>query len=96
MDGGVSPAINGAILKVNGGATVQFNPGSLDISYALCELNENMKQPIGGTSTSTWLTENIQLYSTTAYIGIHFKVNSGEMTDEIRSQLLSTISIVDR
>ena len=94
MDGGVSPSINGAILKVNGGSTVNFNSGALDISYAMCEFNENMNQPIGGASPSTWLTESTTLKDTTAYIGIHFKVNSGEMTDQIRSQLLSTISIV--
>ena len=94
MEGGVSPAINGAILKVNGGSTVNFNPGALDISYAMCEFNANMNQPIGGASPSTWLTESTTLKDTTAYIGIHFKVNSGEMTEAIRNQLLSTISIV--
>lgn len=94
MDGGYSPAINGAILKVNGEDIVDFNPGALDISYALCEFNESMNQPIGGANPNTWLTESKTLKSTTAYIGIHFKVNSGEMTDAIRSQLLSTIEIV--
>ena len=94
MDGGVSPSINGAILKVDGGSTVDFNPGALDISYAMCEFNANMNQPIGGASPSTWLTESTTLKDTTAYIGIHFKVNSGEMTEAIRNQLLSTIEIV--
>lgn len=94
MEGGVSPAINGAILKVDGGSTVNFNPGALDISYAMCEFNANMNQPIGGASPSTWLTESTTLKDTTAYIGIHFKVNSGEMTEAIRNQLLSTIEIV--
>ena len=96
MDGGVSPSINGAILKVTGGNIVEFNPGALDISYAMCEFNANMNQPIGGASPSTWLTESRTLKDTTAYIGIHFKVNSGEMTDAIRNQLLSTISVVSK
>lgn len=94
MAGGVSPSINGAILKVDGGSTVDFNPGALDISYAMCEFNQSMNQPIGGANPNTWLTESRTLKSTTAYIGIQFKVNSGEMTDAIRNQLLSTIEIV--